>query len=79
MPTIIALTEMSSMPGRFECTHQRLPNGRVYNTTHAGRGPEAAAAYAVQIALGIGGSYAILGPRELLDCIPESIRSRGVW
>ena len=76
MTTIITVTEMASMPGRFECTHQTGPRGRVYNTTHAGSGPEAAAAYAVQIALQTGGPYFIMGPKKLLDCIPPEIRVR---
>ena len=76
MNTVITVTEMASMPGRFECTHQTQPKGRVYNTSHAGPGPEAAAAYAVRIALQTGGPYVILGARKVLECIPAQVRAR---
>jgi hypothetical protein len=76
MTTVITVNEFASMPGRFECAHQTGPTGRVYNTTHAGGGPEAAAAYAVKIALQAAGPYVILGPKKVLDCIPPDIRSR---
>ena len=74
--TIITVTEMASIPGRFTCTHQTMPRGRVYTTTHAGRDPNAAAAYAVQVALQTGGSYVIMGPKKVLDCIQPEVRAR---
>lgn len=76
MITVITVTEMASMPGRFTCTHRTGAAGRVYNTTHAGGDASAAAAYAVQIALQSGGDYVILGPQKVLDCIPVQIRTR---
>lgn len=75
MTTIITITEIASMPGRFCCDHQANGRGRVYSTTHAGSDPAGAAAYAVSIAIKYG-QYVILGPQKVLDCIPPGIRCR---
>lgn len=76
MTTLITITEMSSMPGRFCCSHKKLPIGKTYSTTHAGHDPDAAAAYAMSIALGCCGAYLVMGPKKVLDCIPLALRSR---
>lgn len=76
MTTIITVTEMPSMPGRYECTHKADNDERVYSSTHAGRNPEAAAAYAMRIAISTPGAYVVLGPKKVLDCIPSHLRAR---
>lgn len=75
MTTVITITEMASMPGRFCCDYQVNGRGRVYSTTHGGKDPAGAAAYAVSIALKYS-QYVILGPQKVLDCIPPQIRNR---
>lgn len=75
MTTVITITEMASMPGRFCCDHQVNGRGRIYRTSHAGSDPAGAAAYAVHIALDYS-RYVILGPQKVLDHIPPEIRSR---
>ena len=76
MTTLITITEMASMPGRFCCSHKKLPIGKTYSTTHAGSDPEGAAAYAMSIALGCSGAYLVMGPGKVLKCIPPALRSR---
>lgn len=73
--TLITVTEMASMPGRFCCDH-KTGHGRTYSTTNAGSDPAGAAAYAMSIALGISGPYLILGPQKVLDFIPPEFRCR---
>lgn len=75
MTTLITVTEMASMPGRYCCNH-KTGTGRTYSTTHAGRDPAEAAAYAVSIALNVSGPYMIFGPQRVLDCIPAEVRIR---
>lgn len=78
MLTTVVITEMSSMPGRYCCTQQTGTSGKVHHSTHAGNEPSAAAAHAVSQALHAPGSYVILGPKKVLDCIPIALRKKGV-
>lgn len=75
MNTIISITEMKSMPGRYCCTHQ-TGTGRVHNTSHAGRDPAEAAAHAIAIAMNVGGGYIIFAPQRVIDLIPLDLRVR---
>lgn len=63
------------MPGRYCCTHQR-EGGRLHRTSHAGREPAGAAAYAMRVALDSEGPYTIFAPQRVLEQIPENLRSR---
>lgn len=72
--TIITVTEMASMPGRYCCDH-KTGMGRTLSTTHAGKDPAEAAAYAMSIAIHKS-SYVIFGPQRVLDCIPMNLRSK---
>ncbi len=74
MATIITVTESSSMPGRFTCSH-KTGTGRP-RSGEAGSDPAAAAAYAMEIALNVGGPYVIFGPQKVMDHIPPEFRSR---
>lgn len=75
MRNIITVTEMPSMPGRFQYTVQRDGKLKV-SKQHAGNDPQAAAAQAVCAALRSSGSYVILAPRAVLAEIPAETRSR---
>lgn len=74
MLTLITVTEMKSMPGRYCCEH-KTGNGRLHSTTHAGSDPAEAAAYAMSIAVNHN-EYVIFGPARVLDCIPADLRSK---
>ncbi|MCK9212867.1 MAG: hypothetical protein M0P52_00100 [Rhodoferax sp.] len=74
MTTIITITEMASMPGRYCCDH-KTGTGRTFSTTHAGRDPAEAAAYAMSIAI-YKSSYVIFGPERVLKHIPVELRSK---
>lgn len=72
--TIITITEMPSMPGRY--VYALMVNRRRISTGHdAGRDPAAAAAKAIELAINHPGQYLIIGPEKVMLNIPESIRS----
>lgn len=76
MKTLIAITEMRSMPGRYECVQQTEPSRRPH-TSDAGRSPSEAAAYALSVALSRRGAYVIVASERVLAYIPPDARSRG--
>lgn len=73
MPTIISITEYSSMPGRYKWS---VKQGKKEFFGEAGQGPEAAAATAVDKAITFGETdgYSIFAPKSVLALIPEDLR-----
>lgn len=75
MDTIVTITELSYSRGSY--VYDVTRKGKIKKAAYrAGNNPEAAAAMAVSVAVQHDGSYVILAPREVLDCIPESVRTR---
>jgi ABC-type phosphate transport system permease subunit len=73
---IITITDM----GRNRFSYALAQNGKVQSIGHdAGVGPSAAAAKAVTLAMSYANiRYVILAPQEVLEFIPQEIRS-GAW
>ncbi|MAG66624.1 MAG: hypothetical protein CMK74_12255 [Pseudomonadales bacterium] len=77
MRNIITVTAYSSMPGRYQVRLGQPEAKRPRNPRDVSGG-EAAAAAAMEIAVEVGSKgYAIFAPKEVLQLIPEDMRSRG--
>lgn len=75
MKTIITITEMASMPGRFLYS-VKTPLKRPISGRDAGKDPAAAAAKAVDLAICHGAQgFHIFAPRDVLSFIPPEFRS----
>jgi hypothetical protein len=75
MPTIISITEYSSMPGRYKWSVKT--GKKEFFGDIMGGGPEAAAAVAVDKAVSFGeeDGYSIFAPKAVLALIPEDMRN----
>lgn len=70
--TIITVTEMASMPGRFEINIKR--HGKPQRYLSGARDPGDAAAKALSAAAGEA-RYVIVGPIKVMSHIPEDVRA----
>lgn len=75
MPTLVAITEYPSMPGRYKWS-VRTGKKELFGDIMGG-GPEAAAAVAIDKATAFGGAdgYSIFAPKAVLTLIPEDMRN----
>jgi hypothetical protein len=70
MTTIITVTESDTTPVRFRC-FIKTGHDKTFETDLETSEPGGAAAYAMQVSLEIDGPYLIVGPKDVLDFIPE--------
>lgn len=63
----ITVTKSRSLIGKFSITIMR--SGKSAPFVHTANGKDGAAAKALELALGCGGDYQILGDKEVLDAI----------
>lgn len=75
MRTIITVVESKSMPGRFTIKSDESISKRGFPISRDVRGPESAAAEAMEIALRCN-SYQIFAPASVMKHIPADMRGK---